>query len=138
MQAKWASEVFSGKLKLPCREIMRDYINTIQEAKNPKHLSLFYPNGEHLVLNDSIAAEMDLLPNLDTLKQTDPDVYHRFWDICMLSANYSFKKDIENSLNVMNQVKSIFDRNYIISKKDSKDINFIYKEFNKFYKFKYD
>jgi len=106
LQAKWATMVFSGKIMLPSRLEMIKYINKVEEETNPLHLTLFYPNGGHLELCDSIAAEMDLLPNFDELKISDPHSYDLLWNYAMCAPQYLFKEDKEFTLKIMNQIKA--------------------------------
>ena len=106
LQAKWATMVFSGKINLPSRLTMIKYINETEDKTNPLHLTLFYPNGGHLVLCDSIAAEMNLLPNFDELKKSDPHSYDLLWNYAMCAPQYLFKEDKEFTMKIMNQIKA--------------------------------
>lgn len=107
LQAKWTAMVFSDKIKLPSRIDMIKYINKAEEETNPLHLTLFYPNGGHLSLCDSIAAEMDLLPNFEELKKKDSESYDMLWNYAMCAPQYLFKKDKEFTLKIMNQIKAL-------------------------------
>ena len=133
LQAKWACMVFSSKFNLPNRKFMKNYIEIVEEEKNPKHLSIQYPNGGHLALTDRIASEMDLLPFFGALKQTDPEIHDLFWNYGMIPTQYFYKRDSESAIALMKQVKLFSDREYELDGPDN-DIDVI-NEFSNFYKF---
>ena len=109
---------------------------TIDKEENARDLSQQYPYGDHLALTDSIAEEMDLLPDFEALKQTDPESFDLFWNYAVFPAQYTFKEDKESAVALMKRVKSLSDRNYQIEEKEQDFFNFscLAREFNKYYK----
>ena len=88
------------------------------------HLKQQYPYGDHLTLADKIAAEMDLLPNLDELKQTDQDLYDLFWDTGMFATHFLYNTDKELTLKLMKQAKKLAEKSYTFENKDPNSIKY--------------
>ena len=136
LQAKWACMAFSGKIELPDTHTMKRFIEKEERERSSK-INQQYPYGDHLTLVDSIAAEMDLLPDFDELKRIDASTYDLFWNNGMFASNYVFKTNRDQALNLMKQAKTLKDKNYKFDKLDPKAITYtdVAKEFSKCYKF---
>ena len=103
LQAKWASQVFSGKTKLPDKALMHQYIRK-QVRKREEERRSQYPYGSQVSLCDSLAAEMDLLPDFDELQRTNSKLYKMFWNDSMFSAHFMYKEDRTLATILMNRM----------------------------------
>jgi len=111
LQAKWASKVFSGKLNLPSREKMSQFIDKEIQKRNKKRRSQ-YPYGSHVSLSDSIANEMDLLPDFDDMRIKNPKHFDMLWNKAMISAHFAFKDNRNSALDMINEINVMDERTY--------------------------
>lgn len=87
LQARWASMVFSNKVKLPSNEIMEKAIHEERLIREQTPRPQF-PHGDYLGLADSIAEEIGCLPDFDVLQKTDEKLYEQLWRGPVLPSHY--------------------------------------------------
>lgn len=138
LQAMWATSVFGGKVKLPERSLMEEYVRKLEERRN-KDRGAQFPYGSFYKLADDIARELDLMPDLRELEKTNPQVFDYLWNDEVQWSHYLFDKrprDTEYFMNMFRVAKEIRTRVYEIDKKiDDLRQSDIEEHFFKFYKY---
>lgn len=82
LQAKWIAMVYSGTKTLPSREIMLQEIDSLKENRTTT-MENQYP-VEYNILLDMLAAETDCLPDFETIKRNDPELYRMLWFVLFI------------------------------------------------------
>ena len=106
MQARWASLVFSERIKLPSTEIMSVSFNKEKELKK---LPLRERNSRLdglISLIDSIAEEINALPNFIKIKKENPRLYKILWEGPLSSVHYKLEDEDESINYVLNEIES--------------------------------
>ena len=132
LQAKWASEVFSGKIELPTKEQMNQFIDKEIKKRNQNRQSQ-YPCGPHVLLSDNIANEMNLLPNFDEMRLENPKLFDMFWNKSMISSHFIFKKNQHSALDSMKEIDIMSEHAYDFFNEESSNQE-IALQFSKHYK----
>ena len=133
LQAKLASLVFSGKIKMNRGE-MRNEIEKIKSRMNsPSNRRLQFPYGTYVEICDQLAKYMNLLPDLEALKASEPQIYHMLWNNSITSPQFRFKKKSQIAVEAMNEVNEIVTRVYQIQ--DVFDFENVLVKFKEFYKY---
>ena len=117
LQSMWVTKVFSGKLNLPVRSIMMDFIAK-ECAKRDSGRRVQYPYGVHVSICDGIASEIDLLPDLNDIKEKQPDLFEMFDKNMIFSTQYIYKRNPELALRLMNEIDSLYKKSYTFSTDD--------------------
>jgi dimethylaniline monooxygenase (N-oxide forming) len=132
LQAKWVSMVFSGKLSPPEKTKMREFIQAeLNKRSTGRRMQL--PYGNVVTLGDSIAGEMDLLPDFDELKEKEPRLYEMFYVNSVVPAHFTFKKDREAAMSMMNDIDVMNKRVYDLGEGVDVTAKDLALEFSKFY-----
>ena len=135
LQAKWSTGVFSGKLKLPDKNVMSDLIEKEKRKRNGGKRAQ-YPYGPYVGILDGLASEMDALPDLNQLKTEDSKLYDMFSNNCLVSTQFVYKQNKELALSVMNDIDSLYKKSYEFDgmSEDSIGIKDVANQFGKYYK----
>ena len=97
---------------------MRKEIEEIKQRIVLKRKEQF-PYGSHPEICDTLAREMNLLPDLDELKRTEPNLYKMFWNNVSVSANWLYKENRELCVSVMKNVDLLYNQEYDFGKSAS-------------------
>ena len=111
LQAKWSTEVFTGKIRLPDKKIMRSFIEKEKRKRDACKRSQ-YPYGSYVNLIDSLASEINALPDLNEFKSKDPKLYDMFYNNCVVSAQFVYKQNKQLALSVMNDIDLLSKKTY--------------------------
>lgn len=89
LQARWATMVFSGKALLPTTDEM---LNGVEEERkireqNPRPQ---FPHGDYIAFADSLAQEIGMPKDLETLKNSEESVHKVLWDGPVVPAHFRF------------------------------------------------
>lgn len=115
LQAKWVTAVFSGKIKLPNRDVMDAFVKNLEERRD-KDKGAQFPYGPYLLITDQIAQELGLLPDLKTIKETQPELYDYLWNDLVTWSHYLFdKQNKEYFWDMLKEVREIKTRVYEIT-----------------------
>lgn len=126
--------VFSDKIKLPSKEFMRDEIEK-DEIRREKNRTLQYPYGTHVEIIDRLGNEMDLLPNLEDLKTSDPNLFDLFWNSSALSSNFIYKQNKSLATEIMTRVHEMNNMMYEFEcEEDEISVSLVAEKFSKYYK----
>jgi dimethylaniline monooxygenase (N-oxide forming) len=99
LQAKLISLVFSGKIQL-CKDKMRAEIQRLRDTmSSPDQRKAQYPYGGANEVCQNLAMEIgcDKQPNIDHLKNVDPELYEVLAKKIYPPANYFYHQDKESS-----------------------------------------
>jgi dimethylaniline monooxygenase (N-oxide forming) len=134
LQAKLIAMVFSDKLKLD-ESRMRDDIEKMRQKITSNSIRLKSPYGNPVEISENLAQMMNLKPDLESIKQSDPNMFRLFWENLLMTVHYFFDENKQIALELMNQVDEIYNREYVIDKEES-EIRFsdILEKFNEVYK----
>lgn len=136
MQAMWAIGIFSGKLKVPDRGVMAEFVRDLEDRRNNDRGAQF-PYGPFLTMADEIAKELGLLPNLSAIKQDNPEVFDYLWNDQVVWAHYLYdEKNKADFMETFRDIRGYKTRIYEI-KKNEDDIRQcdVEEQFLKFYKY---
>jgi len=109
LQARWTARIFSGKVELPSREVMMEGIQSERNLKEMEARPQF-PHGDYIGLCDSIAEEIDVMPDLKRMEQEEPELYEKLMNYSFVPAHYRLrgfgeKKDV--ALKQINEVVAL-------------------------------
>jgi dimethylaniline monooxygenase (N-oxide forming) len=124
LQAKWASLVFTGKVKLPDKQTMQSHIDKIETRRKMKIREQF-PYGNYLQVIDSIADEMNLL--LD-FSQLNAELFKLFWNISFIASQYAYKENAEYALQKMKEIEQLIETKYHFNDEESTEIGDLHKK----------
>ena len=114
----WATSVFSGKVKLPDRTFIEECLKKQEESRN-KDKGAQYPYGSYVSSIDGFAQELRLMPDLEHIKQSDPEIYDYLWNDEVLWSHFLFdKQDHEYFRKMMREVREYKTKVYTIEKSD--------------------
>lgn len=135
LQAMWATAVFTGKLKLPERSIMDEFVRELDE-KRERDKGAQFPYGTYFKLVDDMARELGILPDLEAVREKNPEVFEYLWNDEVLWSHYLFdKRDNEYFMSMFREVHEYTTRVYEINTNEEnirqKDVQDL---FEKFYK----
>ena len=87
LQARWASMVFSKKIPMPSEDEMRRGIEEERKIRllNPEPQ---FPHGDYVRFADDLAKECRVLPDFDTMKEENPELYERLWNGPLTAPHY--------------------------------------------------
>lgn len=116
LQGRWASMVFSGKVKLPSREELEAGLKAERECRNsPQYKYKVQLRRERFVqYPDDIAREIGALPDLDSIKESDPDVYRILWEGPLASIHYRLNENKEFALKHIHEIDDYINKNNAI------------------------
>lgn len=128
--ANWACRVFTGKFKLPEREIMVKEID-LEEKRRDENKRIQYTHGSHAFLIEKLAKASGQMPDMELIRKTDSVLYDILWDSAVTSNHFFLNK---NYMNILNEVYEMNKRNFV-SHKNWNDISLeeMVEEFSKFY-----
>ena len=86
LQARWACAVFSGNCRPPSRADVKRGIEEELRIRNMAPRPQF-PHGDYVTLADSIARELDVMPDLNPTN----DLYDELWNGPLIPAHYRFR-----------------------------------------------
>ena len=111
LQSLWACKVFAGKLKLPSKETMQQEI-----VKNLENRSVNwdfqFPYGDYVIIVDHLGRKLDLLPELEKLKEENENVYNMMWNNAFLPFHFEMKFNYERFLKLLVQVENLTNKVY--------------------------
>jgi dimethylaniline monooxygenase (N-oxide forming) len=110
LQAEWANRVFSGKVALPDKQIMKDYIEG--ENKIKRNLYFQFPHGIFFCLSDNLARNANLMPDLDKLAKTDPELFDKLWNYPMANFHYYLHNRDANFNYMLNNLVDLEEKRY--------------------------
>ena len=105
IQARWASLVFSRKIKLPSSEIMNIGLD---EERNLRKLPVNKRSGRIdglISFIDSIAQEINSLPEFFKIEQENPRLFKILWEGPLSSVHYKLKEKDESIEEVLNEIE---------------------------------
>jgi dimethylaniline monooxygenase (N-oxide forming) len=134
LQSMWVTKVFSDKISLPDRSVMMDFIQK-ECNKRDSGRRVQYPYGVHVSICDGIASEIGLLPDLNEIKEKEPDLFEMFSNNMIFSTQYIFKENRELALGLMNEIDALYKKNYKFNADDVYTISLddVTKSFGKHY-----
>ena len=129
LQVKLAMKVFLNEIKLPDKDKLKENVEKEKERRELDH-KLQFPNGSYALIIDKLAEELNCLPNLDYLKESNKNLYDMFWKNPILSVHFDYENESkrENCLNVMSKVDEILNTKYSLNIHDDSLHNQIYSE----------
>ena len=139
LQAKLIGMVFSGKLKLNQDEMRKEIDELrlkISKSKLNKHQSQG-PYGSQQEISINLAKFMNIMPNLEKYKGSDPNLYRMFNENVLLSSQFFFGEYKEYTLDLMYEMNEIANRVYEFEQgRDEDDIKVaeVNSNFHQFYK----
>lgn len=89
LQARWASMVFNQEIPLPSRETMLKGIGEELAIRKQQPRPQF-PHGNYVQFADSLAKEINVLPDIKALKQENPEWYKILWKGPVVPSHYRF------------------------------------------------
>jgi hypothetical protein len=109
LQGRWASLVFSGKVKLPSREVMIEGMNKEREFRTLE-MKPQTPRLETLAIYaDEIAKEINLMPDFEYLKKFEPEIYRTLWEGPLCAVNYRLKEEKDIAVSVLHEIDRVLD-----------------------------
>jgi len=87
LQSKWIASVFSGKMSIPSKEEMLREVSAIREKRDSKTY-VQYAFGEHTEIVDILAEQLNVLPDFEKIKKSDPELYHKLWNNPVISSHF--------------------------------------------------
>jgi hypothetical protein len=105
IQARWASLVFSRQINLPSTEIMN---TALENETNLRKLSINKRSGridDLISLVDSIAQEINVLPDFLKIKQENPRLFKILWEGPLSSVHYKIQDKDESIEKVLNEIE---------------------------------
>lgn len=128
--ADWACRVFTGKFKLPEREIMVKEID-LEEKRRDENIRIQYTHGSHAFLIEKLAKASGKMPDMEHIRKTDPVLYDILWDSAVTSNHFFLNK---NNMNLLNEIYEMNKRNFVSNKNwDDFSLEDMVEEFSKFY-----
>ncbi|CAF0858155.1 unnamed protein product [Brachionus calyciflorus] len=132
LQANWANMVFSGKRKLPKKELMLEEIDK-ETKRREKNRRSQYPYGNYVSVCDKLAKENAQLPNFGEIKQKNEHLYELLWNSGVNSNHYFLNEKM--SIDVMNEIFEMDKREFQFEKKfQDLTLEDAVREFSKYYK----
>lgn len=105
LQARWASLVFSGKVNLPTKDVIQAGIDSEKAIRN-QFPRMQFPHSAYVKFADSIASEIDALPDFASIKATNPSLYERLWSGFHIPAHYRLKDKPELALKAIEEIEN--------------------------------
>jgi dimethylaniline monooxygenase (N-oxide forming) len=102
LQARWAARVFSSKVNLTSNEDMKAGIDDQRNIRNKLPRAQF-PHS-YVELANSIAKELNLLPDFEYLKSNDQDAYKLLWEGVTVPDLYRFNEDKQLALETLKKI----------------------------------
>jgi hypothetical protein len=91
--------------------------------------------GYYAEMPDKIAREMGLLPDFERLKQTDPELYRKFYDNVGIPPHWNFDEDPALAKRLMDEIDDIYKAEYDVADESKLTFDEKVRLFNQ--KFKY-
>lgn len=89
LQAKWAAALFANKVSFPERALFDKALAEERQIRVSVPRMQF-PHGDYVGLADSIAKELDCLPDPESLKTNNPKLYRQLYEGPVVCAGYRF------------------------------------------------
>lgn len=87
LQARLAMNVFSGKALPPTEEEFNVGLAGERAIRN-RVPRMQFPHSDYVIFSDKLAKAAGVLPNLEELKNSDPEAYKKLWEGFFIPANY--------------------------------------------------
>ena len=111
LQAKWAIKLFKGEKSLPPRHVMDDQMRN-DEMLREKIGHNQYPHGVYNELIDNLASECGAMPDLEKMKQEDPELFKKFWYHGTIPAHFCYNNKRGTCLEMMKEAEEIINQEY--------------------------
>jgi dimethylaniline monooxygenase (N-oxide forming) len=134
LQAKLASMVFSGKIKYEKNHTLNEFEKQKSKIKSNKRRAQF-PYGTYVEICDTLANEMNLVPDFDEMKTKNPQLYDLFWNGSLFSAHYFFNYNKQYTIDLMREVHELTSREYDYEKESDLKFFKVLEKFKENYKF---
>lgn len=92
LQARLACMYFTGAIQFDRQDMLKELEEIQEKMKKTVYLGDM-PYGNHVHQVDNLARAMNLLPDFDTLKQTNPDEYRHWWHNNITASQFSSDPD---------------------------------------------
>jgi len=111
LQARWVCMAFSNQISLPTHIEIEKGIQQEKEIREATPRPQF-PHGNYVGMCEDLAAQIGVLPCLDTLKYKDPILYNQLYFGPFTPASYRLNgtgKKTEIALKIINQINSFIE-----------------------------
>lgn len=102
LQARWAVRTFKKRINFTSLEKMTEGIEYERSIRKKKPRPQFPHN--YIELANSIAEEMNLMPDFENLKENDPEVFDILWEGVTIPDFYKFNESKELAINSIKKV----------------------------------
>jgi dimethylaniline monooxygenase (N-oxide forming) len=113
LQARWATLVFSNKIQPPSRDQMIQGVLAERVIKKTRKFQ--FPYFDSWDFSELIAEEIGALPNLEEIKNRDPELFEAIWKGPYLAAHYrlngigsNYEIAVKTIKEVWNKFKDVF------------------------------
>jgi len=109
LQARWITSVWSNKQDLPSEEVMLRGLETEKRIRENVPRPQF-AHGDYVAMAGSLAQEINVNPNYEELKTSDPELYDKLLNYALIPAHYRLKgngKNVELALKQIEEVVNV-------------------------------
>jgi dimethylaniline monooxygenase (N-oxide forming) len=122
LQGRWASLVFSGKLRLPSESATSKYLDETRSIRGRK-LKPQALNQNFTRYSDEMAKEIGVLPDLEEIKRENPELYRMMWHGLPVSAQYRYNDNKELAIQITKEAFEVRE-SFLNSEKNSQLVSF--------------
>jgi dimethylaniline monooxygenase (N-oxide forming) len=134
LQARLASMVFSEKIKYDTNQTRSEIEKQKSKIKSNKRRAQF-PYGTYVEVCDTLAKEMNLVPDLERMKVEEPQLYDLFWNASLLSAHYLYGQNKRYTVDLMREVQEMTSREYDYQSENDLKFSNVLQKFKNSYNF---
>ena len=106
LQARWATLVFSGLINKLGNEEMTQGVKEEMDIRKQRPRPQF-PHGDYIGFADTLAKEIQALPDFEELKEKDQELYNKLTAYPLIPAHYRLKGHKNNSEIAMKQIDEV-------------------------------